>query len=581
MKKLIYLLLFCVSALPLSANDYTFGRVYTVGKTYTIDPATDLNIPNTVQDYISWQYGGKGLNNVKYVVSDATAFSIVPIANHFDYGGSNGINYYSFQITPQKTGQYTFYQELSQVKGVSLTYHHTVTYNITVVNVTKITIPSTLTVKIGDTYTFSPVITDNRATTTLTWQSSNTSVATITSAGKLTAKAVGTTTITCTAHNGVSAKCVVTVNPVLCTGVTMSPTTATLTPGDTKQLTATVTPSNATNKTLKWATNNANVATVNGSGLVTAVAPGNCTISATTTDGSNKSATCQITVNTIKATSVTLDKTSAELFVGEKTQLTATVVPASTTNKAVSWETSNSGVAQVNNGQVTAVNPGQCDITVKTTDGSNKSATCRVNVPVGKLYAENALGVPSGTLLLPIHLKNVSAVTGMQFELQLPEGVSVATDSKGKMLVSMSDRAVDQSIMGSKMSNGNNQFVVFSGTSAALTGNEGVIAYISLNVGADMTVGEYTISIKEVELTTVNGESSYHQMQTSKLTLTQAMTGDINGDGKVTVTDAVGIVNYILHRAPSVFITTAADVNGDGNISISDAVSVVNIVLNK
>ena len=454
-------------------------------------------------------------------------------------------------------------------------------YNITVVDVTKITIPSTLTVKVGDTYTFSPVITDNRATTTLTWQSSNTSVATITSAGKLTAKAVGTTTITCTAHNGVSAKCVVTVDPVKCTGVTMSPTTATLTPGGTKQLTATVAPSNATNKTLKWTTNNANIATVSNSGLVTAVAPGNCTITATTTDGSNKSATCQITVNAIKATGVTLDKTEAELFVGEKTQLTATVAPANATNKAVTWESSNSGVAQVSNGQVTAVAPGNCDITVKTTDGSNKTATCKVNVPVGRLYAENAVGVPSGTLLLPVYLKNVTAVTGMQFELQLPEGVTVATDSKGKMQATMSDRAADQSIMGSKMSNGNYQFVVFSGTSAALAGNEGVIAYITLNVGAEMAVGEYTITIKEVELTTVNGESSYHQAQTSKLTLTTAMTGDVNGDGKVTVTDAVGIVNYILHRAPSVFISKAADVNGDGNITISDAVSVVNIVLNK
>ena len=183
--------------------------------------------------------------------------------------------------------------------------------------------------------------------------------------------------------------------------------------------------------------------------------------------------------------------------------------------------------------------------------------------------------------MLPIQLKNTSAITGLQFELQLPSGVTVAKDGADKLIATLSDRAVDQSISGSLLSNGNYQFVVFSGTSSALTGSEGAIAYVTLNVAESMTVGDYTIAVKEVELTKTDGTSKHHKNLTSKLTLTEAMTGDINGDGKVTVTDAVGIVNYILHRAPSVFITKAADVNGDGNISISDAVGVVNIVLNK
>lgn len=57
--------------------------------------------------------------------------------------------------------------------------------------------------------------------------------------------------------------------------------------------------------------------------------------------------------------------------------------------------------------------------------------------------------------------------------------------------------------------------------------------------------------------------------------------GDVNGDGNITISDAVAIVNYVLHRTPSVFIVEAADVNDDGNISISDAVAIVNIVLKK
>ncbi len=82
---------------------------------------------------------------------------------------------------------------------------------------------------------------------------------------------------------------------VAVTGVTVSPTSATVTAGTAKQLTATVAPSNATTKTVSWSSNNTGVATVNSSGLVTAVSSGTATITVTTTDG-NKKATSVITV---------------------------------------------------------------------------------------------------------------------------------------------------------------------------------------------------------------------------------------------------------------------------------------------
>lgn len=406
-----------------------------------------------------------------------------------------GTHYYNtYQITPLVEGTYTFSQYLydsSRGEGA------TVRYSITVVDVKSIAIPSNLSLSLGENYTFTPVIVDAGATTTLNWLSSDISVATINSNGQLTTKGVGTTIVYCTAHNGVSAQCTVTVNPILADGVSL----------------------------------NAN---------------------------------------------------SAEMTTGETMQLTATVSPANTTNPAVTWNSTNSSIATVDgNGVVTAVTPGQCYIVATTIDGSNKSASCQINVLSDVLYTDDAVGVPSGTILLPIQLKNTSAITGLQFELQLPSGVTVAKDGADKLVATLSDRAVDQSISGSLLSNGNYQFVVFSGTSSALTGSEGAIAYVTLNVAESMAVGDYTIGIKEVELTKTDGTSKHHKDLTSRLTLTEAMTGDINGDGKVTVTDAVGIVNYILHRAPSVFITKAADVNGDGNISISDAVAVVNIVLNK
>lgn len=81
----------------------------------------------------------------------------------------------------------------------------------------------------------------------------------------------------------------------------------------------------------------------------------------------------------VLVTGVSLDKTSAELEVGDTLTLTATVAPDTATNKNVSWSSSAEKVATVENGTVTAVAVGTADITVKTTDGG-KEATCTITV---------------------------------------------------------------------------------------------------------------------------------------------------------------------------------------------------------
>ena len=95
---------------------------------------------------------------------------------------------------------------------------------------------------------------------------------------------------------------------VAVTGVTLDPTSTTLTVGNTETLTATVTPTNATNKSVTWSSSDTNVATVSN-GVVTAVAPGTATITATTTDGSY-TATCTVTVNAAYTVTYVVDNGS-------------------------------------------------------------------------------------------------------------------------------------------------------------------------------------------------------------------------------------------------------------------------------
>lgn len=162
------------------------------------------------------------------------------------------------------------------------------------------------------------------------------------------------------------------------TGVTLDKTSVTIEKGKTQSLTATIAPSNAENKRVSWSSSNTSVATVDKNGVVTAKANGKATITVKTNDG-EKTAACTVTVKT-SVTSVSLNKATASIVVKKTLQLSATVNPSTASNKNVSWSSSNTSVATVNNsGLVTANATGSANITVKTADGG-KTATCKVTV---------------------------------------------------------------------------------------------------------------------------------------------------------------------------------------------------------
>ncbi len=129
--------------------------------------------------------------------------------------------------------------------------------------------------------------------TGITWNSSNTGVATVDQSGNVTAKANGTTTITATTQNGKSASCTVTVITSI-TSLSVSPTSKTLNIGETVQLTGTKNPS-TTSEGTQWTSSNTSVATVSNSGLVTAKSAGIATITFKNSS-STKSASCSIKV---------------------------------------------------------------------------------------------------------------------------------------------------------------------------------------------------------------------------------------------------------------------------------------------
>ena len=217
---------------------------------------------------------------------------------------------------------------------------------------------------------------DNTTIKTLTWTSSDETVATVDENGLVTAKKSGSTVVTATTENGLKASCNILV-PVEAEKVTLDKTSAVIGVGAQLQLNATVSPENTTDKNVVWASSDPSVATVDENGLVKAIAKGEAKITASSSNG--KSAECAVTVS-VPVSGVTLSETEKTLDAGDSFQLTATILPADAGNKSVSWSSSADNVAEVDeNGTVTAKAAGTAVITVLTADGY-KEATCTVTV---------------------------------------------------------------------------------------------------------------------------------------------------------------------------------------------------------
>ena len=204
------------------------------------------------------------------------------------------------------------------------------------------------------------------------WASSNASVANVNS-GAVSAVKEGTATITASA-GGKSATCSVKVSSkiVAVTSITLDKTSLSMQVGETEAITAIVSPDNATDKTVEWGSSDVAVATV-ADGIITAKKSGEAIITA---KSGSCIAECKVTI-TVSAESVTLDKTSLSLAIGESATLTATVKPDDATDKTVIWSSSDESVARVDNGKVTAVNAGQAKISAAV---GNITTSCNVVV---------------------------------------------------------------------------------------------------------------------------------------------------------------------------------------------------------
>ena len=204
----------------------------------------------------------------------------------------------------------------------------------------------------------------------VTWKSSNTAVATVTSAGKIKGVKAGTATITCTSVvTGAKATCKVTVGYVK-----LDQAEAVIKKGKSLTLKATVYPTTLADKSVKWESSNAKIATVSSSGKVTGVKVGTATITCTSV-ATGLSTTCKVTIG-----AVTLDQKEVAIKKGKTVTLTPTVSPSSLEDKSVTWKSSDETVVTVStSGKIKGIKYGTATITC-TSNATGLSTTCKVIV---------------------------------------------------------------------------------------------------------------------------------------------------------------------------------------------------------
>jgi uncharacterized protein YjdB len=226
------------------------------------------------------------------------------------------------------------------------------------------------------------------------WTSSDESIAVVSSTGSVTGIKIGTATITASSE-GVSGTATVTVTAAAVASVTVTPSAASVTVGQTTALTAQTLDANGsalTGRAIAWTSSNTGIATVSATGVVTGVAPGSATITATS---EGKTGTSAITVTApapAPVASVTVAPAALPLIVGQTGTLTATTRDAANnvlTDRAITWTSSAEGVATVApNGTVTAVAPGSATITA-TSEGKSGTATVTVTpIPVASVTVD-------------------------------------------------------------------------------------------------------------------------------------------------------------------------------------------------
>ncbi len=184
---------------------------------------------------------------------------------------------------------------------------------------------------------------------------------------------------------------------------------------------------------------------------------------------------------------------------------------------------------------------------------------------------------------LSVKMKNSVPMESFGFDLVLPEGITVATDEDGFPLAELSTerttaRKTDV-FSASLKPDGSLNVQAYSSNRYTISGNDGEVALITINISSTLEAGDYPIILENIAMGDASATSYRVESVTSKLTVPSYILGDANGDGYVDVADHTAISHWILEQPDASFNFKAADANCDGYVDVADHTAVSHIII--
>ena len=199
------------------------------------------------------------------------------------------------------------------------------------------------------------------------------------------------------------------------------------------------------------------------------------------------------------------------------------------------------------------------------------------------LYFDRTVGVAGSQVVLSLKMRNKLKAVAYQCDLYLPDGVEVAKNDDGSYKIELSTErttAANSNVFKSALqSDGCIRILSASTSNIAYNGNDGEVATIVLQLSDSLEEGDLPIILRNVEIADANSANNVIDFVKSTLTVSAYTVGDVNNDGRISITDFTAIVEYLMGNAPAVFIEKAADISGDGKISVTDLTSLVPLIM--
>jgi hypothetical protein len=216
------------------------------------------------------------------------------------------------------------------------------------------------------------------------------------------------------------------------------------------------------------------------------------------------------------------------------------------------------------------------DVTVEVTK-VQQAESPGTGTSAGALLNASDIAAYKGTNeALPVILTNSQALAGFQFDLQLPDGVSLVQDG-----ITLASRANGLTVNTSALTSNTTRFVVVATDGSTMASGEGEVMSITLAVAGDATTG--TATLKNIVIAAKSGNdlsAVYADNVTATITAKSYTLGDVDDDDHINVTDVVCVVDDILGRTPLNFVRPAADIDRNNEVNINDVTELVKIIIN-